>query len=152
LIGVMTAAVQGALVKRIIGWTGERKGLVIGLVISSLVMAGYGSATHGWMVYVLILFGSFGGIAEPASQALVTKHVPPNEQGSLQGALSGLKSLAYICGPFIAAWSFGKCIGAHAWMNIPGIAFYEASVILVIALALALRSFQLDDRLEGKAA
>jgi DHA1 family tetracycline resistance protein-like MFS transporter len=145
-VGIMAAVVQGALVKRIIGWTGERKGLVIGLVISSLVMAGYGTATRGWMIYPLMLIGSLGGISGPASQALITKHVPPNEQGALQGSLSGLTSLAYIFGPVMAAWSFAKCIGAHAWMQIPGIPFYEASVILLIALALALRSFQLDDR------
>lgn len=119
---------------------------MLGLVVSSLVMAGYGTATHGWMVYLLILVGSLGGISGPASQALITKHVPPNEQGALQGSLSGLTSLAYIFGPIMAAWSFGKCIGPHAWMQIPGVAFYEASVILLVALALALRSFQLDDR------
>jgi DHA1 family tetracycline resistance protein-like MFS transporter len=152
LVGIMTAVVQGALVKRIIGWTGERKGLVLGLLVSSLVMVGYGTATHGWMIYVLIMVGSLGGISGPASQALITKHVPPNEQGALQGSLSGLASLAYVFGPFVAAWSFGKCIGASARWQIPGISFYEASVILLIALALALRSFQLDDRLEAKAA
>lgn len=145
-VGIMAAVVQGALVKRIIGRTGERKGLVIGLLISSLGMVGYGTATHGWMVYALILFTSLGGISGPASQALITKHVPPNEQGALQGSLSGLTSLAYIFGPFFAAWSFGKCIGAGAKWQVPGIAFYEAAVILLVALALALRSFQLDDR------
>jgi DHA1 family tetracycline resistance protein-like MFS transporter len=151
-IGVMTAVVQGALVKRIIGWTGERKGLVIGLLTSALVMVGYGTATHGWMVYVLILVGSLGGIAGPSSQALITKHVPANEQGALQGSLSGLTSLAYIFGPILAAWSFGKCIGENAWWNLPGIAFYEAAVFLAAALALAFRSFQLDDRVGAKIA
>jgi len=149
-VGIMTAVVQGALVKRIIGWTGERKGLVIGLLLSSLVMVGYGTATRGWMIYVLMLIGALGGISGPASQSLITKHVPPNEQGALQGSLSGLTSLAYIFGPFLAAWSFGKCIGPGARWNIPGIAFYEASVILLVALALAFRSFQLDDRVGRK--
>jgi MFS transporter, DHA1 family, tetracycline resistance protein len=149
-VGIMAAMVQGALVKRIIGLTGERMGLVLGLLVSSLVMVGYGTATHGWMIYVLILFGSLGGISGPASQALITKHVPPNEQGALQGSLSGLTSLAYIFGPFFAAWSFGKCIGVDARWQVPGIAFYEAAVILLVALALALRSFQLDDRVGAR--
>jgi DHA1 family tetracycline resistance protein-like MFS transporter len=151
-IGVLTAAVQGGLVKRIIAWTGERKGLVLGLLISALAMVGYGTATHGWMVYVVIVFGAFGGISGPASQALLTKHVPPNEQGALQGSLSGLASLSYIVGPFVGAWSFGKCIADNARWHIPGIAFYEASFLLLVALALAFRSFQLDDRLAAKPA
>lgn len=145
-IGVLTAVVQGGLVKRIIAFTGERKGLVAGLLVSAFVLAGYGTATRGWMIYVLVAIGAFGGITGPAAQSLITKHVPANEQGALQGSLSGLVSLSYIFGPIIAAWSFGKCIGPGARWQIPGIAFYEASAFILVALALALRSFQLEDR------
>jgi MFS transporter, DHA1 family, tetracycline resistance protein len=149
-IGVLAIVVQGGLVKRIIAWTGERKGLVIGLGISAIAMAGYGTVTKGWMLYALATFGALGGIAGPSAQALLTKHVPANEQGALQGSLSGLTSLAYIFGPLIAAWSFGKCIADSATWHIPGIAFYESSVCILIALALAFRSFQLDDRVEAR--
>jgi DHA1 family tetracycline resistance protein-like MFS transporter len=144
--GIMAALVQGLLVRRIIGFTGERRGLVLGLVLSSFAMVGYGTATHGWMIYAIILVGTLGGIAAPASQALITKHVPPTEQGALQGTLSSLGSLTYIFGPILAAWSFGFCIGPHAHWQVPGIAFYESAVILILALGLALRSFQLDDQ------
>jgi DHA1 family tetracycline resistance protein-like MFS transporter len=150
-VGMVAVVVQGGLVKRIIAWTGERKGLVIGLLISALAMAGYGMVTRGWMFYLLGTIGGLGGIAGPAAQALLTKHVPPNEQGALQGSLSGLTSLAYVFGPMIAAWSFGKCIADNARWHIPGIAFFEASACIFIALAFALRSFRLDDRLAAKA-
>jgi DHA1 family tetracycline resistance protein-like MFS transporter len=146
-IGLMTVVVQGGLVKRIIAWTGERRGLVTGLLISAFIMVAYGAATRGWMIYCLAAVGALGGIAGPAAQSLITKHVPPNEQGAVQGSLSGLTSLAGIFAPIVAAWSFGKGISADARWHIPGIAFYEASVLMFIALALALRSFQLDDRL-----
>jgi len=69
----------------------------------------------------------------------------------VQGSLSGLTSLAGIFAPIVAAWSFGKGIAADARWHLPGIAFYEASVLMLIALALAFRSFQLDDRLAAKA-
>ena len=150
-IGLMAAVVQGGLVKRIIAWTGERRGLVAGLVISTVIMLAYGLATRGWMIYCLAFVGAFGGIAGPAAQALITRHVPPNEQGAVQGSLSGLTSLAGIFAPIVAAWSFGKGIAADARWHLPGIAFYEASVLMLIALALAFRSFQLDDRLAAKA-
>jgi DHA1 family tetracycline resistance protein-like MFS transporter len=151
-IGVMAVVVQGGMVKRIIGWTGERKGLVAGLVISSVVMAAYGLATQGWMIYAIVLIAAWGGIAGPAAQALVTKHVPPNEQGGVQGSLIGLQSLAGIIAPLFATWSFGVCIAPGARWPIPGIAFFEASGLLLVALALAFRSFQLDDRLAAKKA
>ena len=146
-IGVTTSIVQGGLVRRIIAFTGERKGLVLGLSISAIVMIGYGTATQGWMIYCLVIVGALGGITGPAAQALLTKHVPANEQGALQGSLAGLTSLSYIFGPIIAAWSFGRFI--H---TVPGIAFYEASACLLIALVLALRSFRIDDRLAASPA
>ena len=146
-VGVMAIIVQGGLVRRIVAWTGERKGLVIGLVISAFVMAAYGTATRGWMIYALVLVGAWGGIAGPSAQALITKHVPANEQGALQGSLSGLVSLATIFAPLLATWSFGLGIP-----RVPGIAFYEASALILVALALAFRSFQVDDRVGAKAA
>jgi DHA1 family tetracycline resistance protein-like MFS transporter len=151
LVGVMAVVVQGGLVKRIIARTGERKGLVIGLLVSGAVMVGYGMATQGWMIYALILFGAWGGISGPAAQALITKHVPPTEYGGVQGSLSGLTSLSYVFAPPLAAWSFGTCIAAGSRWHVPGIAFYEAAVLMLVALALALRSFQLDDRIGAKA-
>jgi len=150
-VGVMAIVVQGGLVRRIIAWTGERKGLVIGLTISAFIMAAYGTATQGWMIYCLVLLGAWGGIAGPSAQALITKHVPANEQGAVQGSLSGLVSLAGIFAPILAAWSFGRCIADNARWHVPGIAFYEASALMLVALALAFRSFQLDDRVGVKA-
>jgi DHA1 family tetracycline resistance protein-like MFS transporter len=149
-VGVMAIIVQGVLVKRIIARTGERKGLVLGLLISAFAMAGYGTATQSWVFIVLATFGALGGVAGPAAQALLTKHVPPNEQGALQGSLSGLTSLGYVFGPVIAAWSFGKALAASGSWRIEGVAFYEASLLMLVALALALRSFQLDDRVHAK--
>lgn len=145
-VGVATAVVQGGCVKRIIAATGERKGLILGLAISALAFIGYGVAVRGWMVYCIILIGCWGGIAGPAAQSIITRHVPPNEQGGVQGALSGLSSLAYILGPLIGAWSFGMCVGPSAVVQLHGIAFYEAAVLLAVAAGLALRSFQIDDR------
>jgi DHA1 family tetracycline resistance protein-like MFS transporter len=150
-IGMMAVVVQGGLVRRIIARTGERKGLVIGLVNSAVIMAGYGLATKGWMIYGLMIVGAWGGIAGPSAQALITKHVPANEQGAVQGSLSGLTSLAGIFAPIVAAWSFGRCIAADAAWHLPGIAFFEASTLMLVALALALRSFQMDDRLAPRA-
>jgi DHA1 family tetracycline resistance protein-like MFS transporter len=136
------------MVKKIIAKTGERKGLLLGLLISAVVMTGYGLATQGWMIYTIVLIGAWGGISGPAAQSLITRHVPPNEQGAVQGSLIGLQSLAGIFAPFLATWSFGICIGPGH--NLPGIAFFEASALLVLAIGLALRSFQLDDRLAAK--
>jgi DHA1 family tetracycline resistance protein-like MFS transporter len=150
-IGVMAVVVQGGLVRKIIARTGERRGLMIGLIITTLAMAGYGSATQGWMIYAIVALGAWGGIAGPSAQALITRHVPANEQGAVQGSISGLTSLSAIFGPLIAAESFAACIRDDARWHIPGIAFYEAACLMLVAIALALRSFKLDDRIGAAA-
>jgi DHA1 family tetracycline resistance protein-like MFS transporter len=143
-VGVVSAAVQGGLVRPILGRLGERRGLVVGLLISALAMAGYGLATKGWMIYVMVLLGAFGGIAGPAAQSLITRHVPADEQGAVQGVLASLGSLAGIFGPPLAAWSFGACVAPNAWLYLPGVAFFESAGLFLVALVLALRAFRAE--------
>lgn len=59
-VGIATAVVQGGLVKPILALLGEKRGMAIGLLLSALAMTGYGLATEGWKIYVLILFGASG--------------------------------------------------------------------------------------------
>jgi DHA1 family tetracycline resistance protein-like MFS transporter len=146
MAGVMAAVVQGGLVRPILARIGERRGLVAGLLFGACIMAGYGLATKGWMIYALLFVGSLGGITGPASQSLITKHVPADQQGIVQGSLAGLSSLAGIFAPPLAAWSFAACIAPQSRFHLPGIPFFEAALLGLVALALALRSFQIDDR------
>jgi MFS transporter, DHA1 family, tetracycline resistance protein len=88
--------------------------------------------------------GSLAGISGPALQSYVTKHVPANEQGAVQGVYSGLASLAGIPGPFIATWSFGWAVAAGQPEYLSGIAFFIAAGLILLALWLVLRSFRRD--------
>ena len=143
-VGVATAVVQGGLVRSILSRLGEQTGLATGLVMTTLAMIGYGLSTRDWMLYATIFVGAFGGIAGPAVQSLITRHVPADEQGAVQGVLASLGSLAGIFGPPIAASSFGFCVAAGTPLPLPGIAFFEAAALAVLALVFALRSFRAD--------
>jgi MFS transporter, DHA1 family, tetracycline resistance protein len=140
-VGVASAIVQGALVKPILGRIGERRGLALGLIFATLAYTGYGLASQGWMLYAIIWIGVLAGLAGPSIQSLITRHVPPNEQGSIQGALTGLSSAAGFISPPIAAWSFGWAIPV-----LPGLPFFEAALLMLLALVVALASFRADDR------
>lgn len=140
MVGISMAIVQSVLVKPIIARTGERRALILGLGISAIEMTAYGSISQGWMMYLVIVFGSLGGIAGPAAQALMTRQVAADEQGKLQGAVSSLYSLAYIFAPLLASWSFGACIAPAAKFRIPGIAFYEAALLIAVAIPLCWRA------------
>jgi len=142
LVGVMAVIVQGGLARKIIPALGERRSIVIGLTNATIFVTAYGLAAQGWVVYVLLVIGSFGGIAMPALQGLVSRSVPLNEQGALQGALSSLASLAGILGPLVATGLFGHFIREEAKVKIPGAAFFASALMFFVAMLLALRAFK----------
>jgi DHA1 family tetracycline resistance protein-like MFS transporter len=143
-VGVATGLVQATLVKKVVPRLGDQRSVIVGMCISTVAFILYGLASHGWMIYAVVCFGCFAGIAGPALQSYTTKHIPPNEQGAVQGVFAGLQSLAGIPGPFIALYSFGWAISPERSFHIPGIAFFEGAVLSVLALFLALRSFRRD--------
>ena len=110
------------------------------LIISAMAYMAYGIATEGWMLYVIIVFGSLGGLANPAIKGLISNSIGDHEQGQVQGSLSSLTSLAGILGPPIAAGLFGYFITDSAPVFLPGAAFFFSALLVIIAIALAVRS------------
>ena len=146
-VGVATGVVQATLVKKIVPKLGDTRAVIVGMSISIVAFIGYGLASHGWALYAVICVGCFAGIAGPALQSYTTKHIPPNEQGAVQGVFAGLQSLASIPGPFIALYSFGWAIAPERRFHLPGIAFFEGALLTAVALLLAIRSFKRDVKL-----
>ncbi|PTY02491.1 tetracycline resistance MFS efflux pump [Opitutaceae bacterium EW11] len=144
LAGVTSAIVQALLVRRIVPAMGDERAVLFGLAVGIVAQILYGSATQGWMVYVIILIGALSGITGPAVQSYITKHVPPNEQGAVQGVFAGLSSLANIPGPLIGAWSFGWAVSSERRWHLPGIVFYECALLIALAFVLAKRTFSKD--------
>lgn len=142
--GILSGFVQAVLVKRIVPKLGDTRSVVAGFSVAALAYVGYGLAPYGWVIYVIMAFSCFAGLSGPALQSYISKHVPANEQGAVQGVFAGLASLAGIPGPFIATWSFGWAIAPERPFHLPGIAFFEAALLITLALWLALRSFRKD--------
>ncbi len=78
-------------------------------------------------------------MAQPAVQALLSRSVPANEQGLLQGALASMTNLTSIVGPPIWAGLFGLFVSSAAPIVVPGAAFFGAALVFVVALALAVQ-------------
>ena len=146
--GLSMGVIQGRLTRPILARIGEKRGLVCALIFSALIYCGYGWATQGWMIYPLIVLSGFGGLAGPAAQSLITRHVPADQQGAVQGSLFGLASLGNIVAPLFATWSFSACIRAAGFWHLPGIAFFESAFFFLGAMCLALLSFRQDARVQ----
>jgi len=77
------------------------------------------------------------GVSGAASQSLMTQLVRPDQQGQLQGATSSVQSVAQLAGPFLFTLTFAYFIGAESPVQLPGAPFLLASLLLVVALAIA---------------
>lgn len=131
-VGLGAALVQGVLARRIIPMLGERRSVIAGCTIGALAYLGYGLATEGWMIYVVIAIASIGGIAMPACQSMITKTVRHDEQGQVQGALTSVNSLANICGPLIGSQVFAWSIAPTMATPLPGAVFFSCAAISAV--------------------
>jgi DHA1 family tetracycline resistance protein-like MFS transporter len=138
-VGLATFFVQGVLAGKIIGRIGERRTLMVGTVVSVLAYAGYGTAWEGWMMFVVIGYGCFAGISQPAVQAMITKTVRPDEQGATQGALSALMSISAIVGPVAGGLVFEHFTARSAWY-VPGASFYMSAALAGVGAVIAWRA------------
>jgi len=142
LVGLMAAVVQGFLVRHVVRRIGERKTVVLGLLVACIAFVMYGLAAQGWMLIAMIAVGSLGGIAGPAIQALVAGSVLPTAQGAVQGMLTSLLSLTSIFAPLIATQLFAFFTKPEAPMNLPGAPFFAGSIFMMLALVMVLRTFR----------
>lgn len=142
LVGLLSALVQGVLVRLLVPRIGEQRAIVVGLASISVALFAYGSVPHGWMMYLVMLVGSLGGLAGPTSQALVSKAVAASEQGETQGALASLMSLTGVVGPLVATGLFATFTASDARVLVPGAPMFFGGVLSLAALAAALRVFR----------
>jgi len=138
-VGVLSVIVNVVLVGKLVKAMGERRALMFGLACGTLGFLVYGLAGTGWIFLAGLPISALWAIAAPATQALITRQVPADAQGRIQGSMSSLVSLAGIFAPAVFAGAFGFFIGPHAPLHLPGVAFLIAAMMLAIAAFVAWR-------------
>lgn len=139
-VGVIVAVSQGWLTRILIPRLGEERALTLGVIVYVLSFLLFGIATTGWMMYAIIVFFSLSGVAIPALQSIVARHVPSDQQGELQGSLVSIGSLSSILGPLVFTWLFVEFTKPNAHYYFAGAAYLGAAVICTLALLLRFRS------------
>jgi MFS family permease len=127
-IGIVSAIIQGGLLRRLVPKYGELKLLVAGPLFLALALAvigfsGVGRTWAGVMVGCALLPCGFG-LANPSIAGLMSRAAPADKQGSYLGMSQSASSLARATGPFIAGWLFGFT---------PSTPFFSGAAILVVA-------------------
>ena len=147
MVGVMVAIVQGLLIRKVIPILGQQRSVFIGLVLYGVGQLLFGFATQGWMMFAFTIIYCLGGISGPALQGIISAHIPPNEQGELQGALTSLMSASAIIGPLMMTNLFAYFTKpGHPYL--PGIPFLLGALLLVFSAIIAYNSMKKDAKLK----
>jgi len=136
-IGICSAIVQGALVGPAVRRLGERRVLLTGLSFGALGFFVYGLAPTGALFLAAVPVVALWGLASPAAQGLMTRHIGPSEQGALQGAAGSVMGIANMIGPWLFAGTFAYFIGEGVRWHVPGAAFVLAAALLAAGAVLA---------------
>jgi MFS transporter, DHA1 family, tetracycline resistance protein len=137
LVGLLVAVVQGGLIRVINPKLGNERSVYTGLGLYAIGMFLFAFATQSWMMYAFLLPYCLGGIAGPALQAIIAGHVPANEQGELQGALTGLMSLTSILGPLIMTNLFYYFTKNSNPVHFPGVSFLLGALLMMGSAVIA---------------
>lgn len=139
-VGVCSAIVQGALVGPAVRRLGERRVLLAGLTCGAVGFFAYGLAPTGVWFLAAVPVVALWGLASPAAQGLMTRHVGPAEQGALQGANGSVMGIATMIGPGLFAATFAYFIGEGTRWHQPGAAFMLAALLLAMGTVVAART------------
>lgn len=142
LLGLLMGLVQGVLIRWTTPKLGEQKSVYLGLLFYALGLMLFAFTNQGWMMFVFLIPYSLGGICGPALQSIISKNVPSNEQGELQGALASLVSATSIIGPPIMTNLFYYFTHDKAPLEFSGAPFFLASILMAISAIIIYFSFQ----------
>ncbi|MGZ3346350.1 MAG: TCR/Tet family MFS transporter [Caulobacteraceae bacterium] len=137
--GVASIVVQMVLVRPIVKALGERRTMLAGLVCGVLGFAIYALAPTSLLFWCGLPVFALIGLVQPTSQSLMSRRVPGNEQGRLQGAMSGIQSITGLIGPSLYTMVFAWAITGGKGLNLPGLSILVAAGLAFLALLLAVR-------------
>ncbi len=140
IYGCFFALTQGVLVAPAIRFWGDRRTVMIGLLLELVFLVFYGVAGHELLILISVPFAAMAVIGFPALQAILSRRVSDDAQGELQGVLASLVSLATIIAPLVMTQVFARFSGDYAQVFAPGAPFLLSAVIMLFTIFFFWRS------------
>lgn len=107
IIGIVTAIIQGGLMKRLSNKLSEKALLYTGMLflMIGLSLIPYGINFMG-VAFISILYAVGAGILQPTIISFVSKYSPEDQQGAILGFNSSIGALARVLGPLWGGFAF----------------------------------------------
>jgi DHA1 family tetracycline resistance protein-like MFS transporter len=134
--GLIAALTQGFLSGPLAARFGEHRVVLFGLISATIAAAGYALAPGLAMVLIMLVIHAPEGLVHPMLVAIMSKSVPDDAQGELQGGIAGVMSLAMLAGTVFFSQVFGRFMRPDAVIVSPVIGYWVAAAVLACTLAL----------------
>lgn len=131
-VGIFSGIYGALLVKRAVGWFGERGAMSVGLIFGAIGWVMMGLSTNGMLLWAGIPVLNLMSVVWPSAQSIMSREVSVSQQGQLQGAINSLRGMAGLIGPGLFTWIFSRSLHVA-----PGMAFFVAAGILLLSLAVS---------------
>ncbi|GAB4538801.1 MAG: tetracycline resistance MFS efflux pump [Parvularculaceae bacterium] len=137
-VGLTSAIVQAGLTRKVVPRIGEVRAASLGIGAMALSLLAYAFAQAGWQVYAALAFGSIAGFIMPSFMAVMSKRLPENEQGELQGAIASIQAMVMIITPLGMTQIFAFFTESGTSLYFPGAPFFLGAILAALALPIFL--------------
>jgi MFS transporter, DHA1 family, tetracycline resistance protein len=134
--GIVTAVFQGALAGPAVKRFGEIRVAIIGLISAVIAAIGYGFAPSLLVVIIFLIIHGPEGFVHPMLTALMSKEVPENAQGELQGGIGSIMAIAMLAGTVFFSQIFGYFMTPGAPILSPDVSYFVAAMVLAVCLVM----------------
>jgi DHA1 family tetracycline resistance protein-like MFS transporter len=128
VVGLLYVFVSGYLTRLAIPRLGPIKVGYIGLIGIAGSFIGYALSPTPWLIYVFLVTGGLQAFIAPAITGIMSRRLPANVQGELQGILASIGSLTSILSPPLMTQIFNFFTDKNG-VYFPGAPFFAAAIM-----------------------
>ena len=141
VVGIVSAVSQGLLLKRLLLRYSPQRLAVFGLGLAAVTYVGYGLATQGWMIFVVMALGLVSGCAPAAINSIISNAASDRNQGQTMGSVSSLNSSMSVLAPLLALELLRRVSHLPPGHWLIGLPFFVSAALCALAAVLAWRFF-----------
>ncbi len=134
LYGIMTAIVQGGLIRLVLGRFGDRRTVIYAHLFDAVSFAIMAVLTNGTLALILTPLAALGSVMTPAMQGIMSRMVGDDQQGELQGVLTSLGALSMIVSPLMMTSVFALFTRENPPLHLPGAPFALSMLLIGVSL------------------
>ncbi|XP_065455421.1 hippocampus abundant transcript-like protein 1 isoform X2 [Chrysemys picta bellii] len=106
VVGILSIIAQTVFLSILMRSIGNKNTVLLGLGFQMLQLTWYGFGSQPWMMWAAGAVAAMSSITFPAISALVSRNAEPDQQGVVQGIITGIRGLCNGLGPALYGFIF----------------------------------------------